>query len=111
MALTWKQDGKYKALLGISAAENHPEKNEREQHGDAFEDNPTQDDDDDNVPFGHEPKLEPVTIESVAALEIKIGPARVKKARKAMGMASDCGLTELSQDMLEDLARLYRSAV
>lgn len=72
---------------------------------------PPADPDDDNTVFGHEPKQEPITIESVAALETQIGPVRVKKARKAMGMASDCGLTELSQEMLEELARLYRSAV
>jgi len=111
VVITFKEDGKYKTITSIeeqkpvAAAQEQTPNEATEQPPDHTEDGPV-DPDDDNLPFGQTPKA---TVESVKAMEDKLDAKVVAKAKKALGMASDVSLSDLPQEFLENLAKLYRS--
>jgi hypothetical protein len=108
-SFTFTDDGKYKTLTSIAAAEASAPAEDMTPPTTREPGNP---DDDDNLPFAagdEQPKT--ITVADVAALESRLSPSAVAKARKTIGIAKDSSLADLDAEFLDNLAHLYRAAL
>ena len=121
VVLTIEANGKYMNFTGVKAApsdkpQGQPEASATPSEGteEASHEAPDAGDGDRSY-FSEEgeasDRLAMVSIQDCADLETQIGPTKTALARKSIGMGKSMGLTDLDQEMLERLHKLYRAAL